>query len=82
MASLYPIAAMQEAHIKVAVVCMEKWYVVMESGLQLPIIEFLDEDHRPTVDFDEACYYEFGTLATGYAIGDLDAYEMPSWEDH
>jgi hypothetical protein len=82
MASIYPIAAMKEAKIGIAAVCMSKWYVVMESGLKLPIVEFYDEDHQPCPEDEEPCYYEFGTDETGYAIGDLAAYEMSSWEDH
>jgi hypothetical protein len=82
MASLYPIAAMQEAHIGIAAICMGKRYVVLNSGLVLPIVKFLDEDHETTFDLDEACYYEFGTDETGFAIGDFAAYEMSSWEDH
>jgi hypothetical protein len=82
MASIYPIAAMQEANIGVAAICMSKWYVVLESGLQLPIVEFLDEDRQPCPEGEEACYYEFGTEEIGYAIGSFAAYDMPSYEDH
>ena len=82
MASFQRIHAMKEAHVEVAVVCTTKSYVVMSNGLKLPIYGWLDEDHEPTDDLEIAMYYEFGDDEIGYAVGNIDAYEMPSWSDH
>lgn len=82
MASVYPIVAMKEAGVGIAVVCMTKWYVVMNNGLQLPVTDWLDKDGQPCREDDEPRYYEFGAPDVGFAVGDLDCYEMPSWKDH
>jgi hypothetical protein len=82
MASLQRIHAMKEAHVEVAVVCQAKNYVVMGNGLVLPIYGWLDEDHRPTDDLEIAMYYEFGNEEFGFGVGNIDAYEMPSYMDH
>ena len=82
----WPIQAMRDRRIPVEVVCMSKGYVVMGSGLVLPIVGYYDEDRRrlltPEEINEEACYYEFGNDRVGYALGNLAAYDMPSWEDH
>jgi hypothetical protein len=82
MASVLRIHAMKEAHVGVAVVCQSKSYVVFENGLVLPIYGWLDENRRPTDNLAIAQYYQFGDDETGYGIGDIDAYEMPSYVDH
>jgi hypothetical protein len=82
MASLQRIVAMKEAHVEVAMVCTKKSYVVMDNGLQLPILGWFDEDYEPTEDLEIAMYYEFGNDDIGHALGNIDAYEMPSWLDH
>ena len=82
MASPHQIHAMKEAHVLVAVVCIEKYYVVFDNGVVLPIQGFLDDDRQPTDDGSEMRYYEFGDEVHGYGTGDLDAYQMVSWENH
>jgi len=82
MASFQRIHAMKEADVRVAAVCQSKSYVVMDNGLVLPIYGWLDEDHEPTDDLEIAMYYEFGNDDIGYATGNIDAYEMPSYMDH
>jgi len=80
-ASRWPIVAMRQRGVLVAVVCMARDYVVMESGQQLPVSCWLDKKKRPCRK-KKARYYEFGTPETGYAIGNLDSYDMPSYLDH
>jgi hypothetical protein len=82
MASPWRIQAMKERHICIAVVCASKGYVVFDNGVKLPIIGWLDDDHKPTEDPEQYSYYEFGTEEFGYGTGDYDFYSMPSYEDH
>jgi hypothetical protein len=84
MASPYRIVAMKEKEVRVEAICISKRYVVMGNGMQLPIVGFFDDDHMPIddYDYDLLAYYEFGTEEIGYAVGNFDAYDMPSWEDH
>ena len=80
-ASKWQIVAMRQRGVKVEVVCMAKDYVVMEDGQQLPVSCWLDKHKRPCKK-KRARYYEFGTPETGYAVGNLDSYHMPSYLDH
>ena len=82
MSSPWQIVAMKERHVKVACLSMTCGYVVFDNGVKVPIVGYLDDDHRPVWDMEDARYYEFGTDEFGYGIGDLDAYDLPSWEDH
>lgn len=82
MASPWQIVAMRERHVRVAAICMSKRYVVFDNGVKMPIVGWLDDDHEPVDDLEDAVYYEFGTPVFGYGIGSLDAYEMESWSDH
>jgi hypothetical protein len=82
MASPHRIHAMKEAHVGVAVVCSSKNYVVFENGVVLPINGWLTESRQPTINMALARYFEFGDDVNGYGLGDLDAYEMPSYSDH
>lgn len=82
MSSQQQLIAMREAHVRVAVVCIPKLYVVFDNGLKLPIHEFFDDDHEPTDDGYEMRYYTFGDEEHGFGTGDLAAYDMISWESH
>lgn len=74
---------MRDARIGVAAISMEKRYVIFNNGLQLPIVEFLDANRKSITDPNiEPRFYHFGDEENGFGIGNLDAYEMPSYEDH
>lgn len=82
MTSPHRIVAMREAHIRVAAVSIKKFYVVFDNGVVLPITGFLDDGREATDDAYEMRYFEFGDDEHGFGIGDLDAYDMISWETH
>lgn len=58
---------MTEAGIRIASVHIPDGYVVMDSGMVLPITGYYDEEWDATGDIDEAVYYEFGTPEIGFA---------------
>jgi hypothetical protein len=71
MAWVLPINAMREAGIALASINVPDGYVVMASGLVLPIVGYYDDEWTPTGDLEEAVYYEFGTIEIGFATAQL-----------
>lgn len=65
---LQHIDAMKEAKIRVAVTHTAQMYVIMESGMVLPITGFYEEDKRTFCPPADASYYEFGCPEVGFAI--------------
>lgn len=85
MASTSRLVAMQERHVKIAVVAakVRKPYIVFENGVLAWITAWLDEDHFYTDDPDEYTYFEFDLAdGSGEGTGEYDSYNMPSYEDH
>jgi hypothetical protein len=64
-ATTHRLYAMKDADVKIAVIHVDRGYLVFANGVEVGI-RYFDADWQPVADPDEAVWYEFGDDEFGW----------------